>query len=704
MGIMSFLRNRAGVILIAAIGFALFAFLLGDAVQMGGGSFMGGNQNEVGEVAGEAITYEDFKAKVDQNEANFRQQMGGGSLNPQMSAYVVENTWNQTISEVLIDKEVKRLGLQVGQTELNDMIHGKNPHPQVVQTFADPQTGEINRSQLASFIQNVKVQGANSQMGQQWGNFLVSIRRDRLFQKYNNLIKNSVYVTSLEAREDYMQRNKLADFSYVTLDYASIPDNKVTLTDEDYSDYYEENKKRFRNREETRAFDYVVFDANPSKEDSAAVRSAINKIAADFRTTTDDSLFVAVNADTKIPLSYVKKGQLEPALDSIAFNAAPGTIIGPVLTGGSFKVAKVVDVKMSPDSVKASHILLTPATEGGLDRARAKADSILALIRKGASFAEMASKHSADPSKDQGGDLGTFGRGAMVPEFENAAFNGKTGDITIVTSQFGVHIVRIDKQVGSSKVVKVAVVDKAVASSSQTLQEAYRKASEFLTAADDAKAFDQKVKEAKLQLQKADNVSASQPAVQGLDNPRELVRWAFEAEEGDVTDKVYELGNQYVVAKLTDVREKGILPLEKVKKDIEPMVRNQVKARMLTEKFEAALKGASSINQVAQKVGKPVQPAQNIVFANPVIPGGGQENRVIGTVFGSKPKELSQPIKGESGVFVVVVNGFTNPAPLTNTFKQKEQILQSVVQRAQSQFFEVLKEKAEIKDYRLRFF
>ena len=702
MGIMSFLRNRAGAILIGAIGFALFAFLLGDAVKMGG-SFMGGDRNEVAEVAGKSISYEEFKAKVDQNEANFRQQMGG-NLNPQMSAYVLENTWNQAISEILIDKEVERLGLSVGKDELNDMLYGKNPHPQVVQTFTDPQTGQFNKTQIAAIVDNVKSQGANSPMGKQWGDFLLSIRRDRLFQKYNNLVKNSIYVTSLEAKEDYTQRNKLANFNYVALEYASIPDNKVTLTEADFKDYYNENKNRFKNREETRSFEYVIFDASPSKEDSIATQAAINKIAADFRATNNDSLFVTVNSDTKTPLTYQKKGSLDPSIDSIAFKSAPGTIIGPLYSNGAFRVAKVIDVKMSPDSVKASHILLNPAAEGGMDKAKAKADSILGLIRKGTSFEAMAAQFSVDPSKNKGGDLGTFGRGAMVPAFEDAVFNGTTGDIKIVTSQFGVHIVRIDKQIGSSKVAKVGVIDKVVASSSQTQQNVYQKASDFLGSADNAKAFDEKVKSANLKKLVADNLAPSQSNVPGLENPRELVRWAFQAEEGDVTDKVYEIGNQYVVAKLTNIREKGVLPLEKVKKDIEPMVRNQVKARMLTERFEDAMKGASSINQVAQKLGKQAQPVQNIVFANPVIPGGGQENKVIGTVFGLQPNKLSKPIKGEAGVYVVAVNGFTNPAPLTNIFKQKEQIMQSVSQRAQSQFFEVLKEKAEIKDNRLRFF
>lgn len=699
---MSFLRNRMGVILIGAIGLALFAFLLGDAVQVGG-SLMDGDRNTVGEVAGESIKYDEFKVKVDQNEANFRQQMGG-ALNPQMSAYVVENTWNQSIFEVLIEKETERLGLQVSGRELDDMVTGKNPHPQVVQTFADQQTGQVNRAQIAAFLDNLKIQGPNSPIGQQWGNFLLSIKRDRLSQKYNNLIKNSIYVTSLEAREDYAQRNKLADFSYAALDYASIADDKVTITDGDYSDYYKENKKLFYNKEESRAIDYVVFDANPSKEDTVAINAAINKIAADFRATTNDSVFVAVNADTKAPLSYIKRGQLEPMLDSAVFSSSRGTVIGPIYSNGAYKVAKVLDLKLSPDSVKASHILLNPAAEGGVDQAKAKADSILGIIKKGTSFEEMAAKFSVDGSKDQGGSLGTFGRGAMIPVFEDAVFNGKPGEYKIVTSQFGVHVIRIDKQIGSSLVAKVGIVDKAIRSSSQTQQDVYQKASAFLTAATDAKSFDEAAKKQGVVKLSAPNVSASQSAIQGLENPRSLVQWAFTADEGDITEKVYELDNQYVVAKVTAIHEVGILPLEQVKKDIEPMVRKRVKAKMLTEQFEKALSGSTTINQVAQKIGKQVQSAQNIVMANPVIPSGIQESKVIGTVFGMQPKKLSKPVAGESGVFVVMVNAFTNPAPLTNTYKQKEQIMQSVAQRAQAQAFEVLKDKAKVKDYRLRFF
>lgn len=701
MGIMSFLRNRAGIILVGAIGLAILAFLFSDVVTKGGPLWRE-NQNVVGEVAGEKISIDAFNTKVEQNTNNIKQQMGQSNLNAQMTAYVIENSWNQAISEILMDKEVKRLGMEISKNELNDMITGKNPHPQLVQAFGNPQTGVIDRAQLNAFLANVDTQDPSSPGRQQWGAFLLSLRQDRLSQKYNNLIKNSLYVTSLEAHEDYEQRNKLASFKYVALPYASVNDSQVKLTDDDYKEYYNENKFRFKNPEETRSFEFVVFDAKPSAADSAEMKARIEKLAGEFRESKNDSLFVSINSDTKTPLTYVKKGQLDPALDSLVFNASPGTLVGPVFSNGSYKMAKVLDVRISPDSVKASHILINPATEGGIDKAKAKADSLAGLIRKGASFSELAAKFGTDGSKDKGGDLGTFARGAMIPAFEEAVFNGKTGDLIVLNTQFGVHVIKIVGQKGASKVVKAAVVDKVLGSSSRTQQVAYGKATSFLSQVSNAKEFDEQAVKLKLNKQQAENVTATQATVNGLENPRELVRWAFKADEGDISDKVFEAGDKFIVSKLTDIREKGLLPLDKIKKQIEPMVRNKVKAKLLIEKVEKA--GASDIAQLSEKLRTPVVPVQNIVFANPILPGASQESKVVGAVFGSAPGKLSKPIEGEQGVYVFVVDKFTNPAPLTNVFKQKQQLIQGLEQRAPGEAFRVLKEKAEVKDNRVNFF
>ncbi len=700
---MGFLRNRAGVIIVSLIGLSIVAFLISDAVRLGSPFWSAGN-NQVGEVAGESIDIQSFNAKVEENANNFKQQMGQSSLSAQMMAYVVENTWNQTVSKILLEKELNLLGLQVGKTELNDMISGKNPDPQVLQAFGNPQTGQINRDQLNQFLNNIEKEDAASPMRQQWGNFLLNLTQNRLSEKYFNLVKNSLYVTTLEAREDYQQRNKLANFKYLSLDYTSIPDQQIKLTDEDFQDYYEKNKYRFNNKVETRSFEYVVFDAKPSKADSAEINAKIVKLTNDFRVSANDSLFVGINSDTKTPIAYVRKGQLEPALDSVVFKAAAGTLLGPIFTGTSYKLAKVLDVKVGPDSVSASHILINPATEGGLDKAKAKADSIRNLIAKGASFAVLAKQFGTDGSKDKGGDLGTFGRGAMVPAFENAVFNGKTGDLKVITTQFGVHVIKINAQKGSSKVVKVALVDKSFSSSSKTQQAAYAKASAFLNKASDAKAFDELVKQSGYNKLIAQDVVGTQADLAGLENPREIIRWAYRADLGDVSDQVFETGDQFVIAKLSDVKEKGTLSLEQVKKEIEPQVFKEVKAKRLEEKLNQALAGASSLEQVAQKVGKPVIPVENLVFANPILPGIGQENKLVGAIFGAQPAKISKAIRGESGVYAFVVNGFSNPAPLLNPAKQKQQLVQYLYQRGAGAAFGVLRDQADVKDYRVKFF
>ncbi len=698
---MTFLRNRAGIIIVVIIGLAIVAFLLGDVIRFGT-PFWASHQNEVGSIDGESISYTDFNSQVEQSVDNMRQQMGG-NMNPQMTAYAVEDAWNQNLRRLLLDKELKRIGLGVGKNELQDLVTGKNPSPMIVQNFGNPQTGEIDRNQLNQFLANVAKEPGNSELSRQWGAFLEAMRDNRLQQKYNNLIQNSVYVTSLEANEDYNQRNKIANFSYVLLDYASIPDKDIKLTDADYQKYYDEHKAAFKNQMEMRSFDYVVFNAQPTAQDTALAKETITKLTEELAKSTNDSLFAISNSEQKRPVSYIKKGTLSPALDSLVFNAAKGTTVGPVYANGVYESAKILDVRNSPDSVTARHILLNPATEGGIDKALAKADSIKNLVLTGGNFAALAVEFGTDGTKDNGGELGTFARGSMIPAFEDAVFDAKPGDVLVLNTQYGVHVIKVDAQKGMSKVVKAAIIDKSVTSSNETLRTAYRKASDFYGKAN-SQNFAEEAKKAGLTVEHADNITPMQGYLPNLETPREVIKWAFKADKGDLTDKVYELDNQYVVAKLTSIRPKGQLALEDVKKEIEPAVLNRAKAVKLQQKLNEALNGAKSIEQVAQKVGKTPKAEENIVFANPVLPGVAQENKVVGTVFGLQPKQLSKPIEGTQGVYVVQVTDFVNPPALDKVDQQKQQVRQQLRQRASNQSFQALLDKADIKDNRVRFY
>jgi len=693
---MSYLRERMGKILAIVIGLALFAFIVGE-VARNGSSFMRDSRNEVGVIAGEKVPYDEFSKRLDQNTKNFLAQ-SGQSPTPQITAYLQETTWNNFVSEIIIKKEIEKLGILVGVDETKSMISGNNPNQQIVQAFGDPKTGQIDKTRLNTFLSNISAAKDTDRMKIQWTDFVGQMIQAKKTEKYLSMVHNGLYINSLDAKDDYEAKNKLVNFKYAELDYALLPDIKVTLTDDDYSSYYNDHKAKFKNPTELRSFQYVSFNAAPSKADTAFVKDAIDKLAVQFKTTTNDSLFVQVNADTKAPLIYQHKGQLEHKLDSIMFSVEKGTVYGPFLNNGSYKIAKLVDTRVGPDSVKASHILLNPATEGGLDKAKAKADSIKKLLAGGASMADLAKKYSSDKgSADKGGELGTFGRGAMVPAFEDAVFDGKKGDVKIVTTQFGVHIIQITDQKGSSKVVKVAIVDKPIQPSNATQSAAYAKAQGFMAALTKDN-FGTEAQKQALIVRKADDVNGVAASLPGLDNAREIVRWAFKADKGDITDQVFTVGNQYVVPQLTEIKPEGTLSLDLVKKQIEPEVRIQVKGKMLAAKFD----GATSIGAAAQKAGTKVVPVQNVVFANPVIPGQSAEYKVVGTLFGMQPNKLSKPIIGDRGVFIVSVDNFINPAPLTNAVRQKQTLGQALAQRADNGVFDALKDKANVKDYRAK--
>lgn len=703
MGLMNYLRNRAGVVIVGFIGFAIVAFLLGDIINYGT-PFWARHQNQVGSINGEAIDINAFNAQVDQTSEMFRQQMGGGNLSPQMKSWAVQQVWSQYLNRELMKGEVDHIGLSVGKTELNDLVQGDNPSMQIQQAFRNPQTGMFDRDQLSTFISQVNTLPQGHEAHGQWEALLQSIIDERLSTKYTNLVNNSIYVTSLEANDAYSQRNKLANFEYVLLDYQSVPDSAVTLTEQDYQAYYNENKGVFNNPEETRSLEYVVFDASPTAQDTARVQTTVEELKAQLAETKTDSLFAAVNSDTKYPYIFRKQGELGPALDTLVFGAPVGTTVGPVLANGRFEIAKVVESLVGPDSVKASHILLNPATEGGTDKAAAKADSIKGLIEKGESFAALAIQFSVDEgSKINGGELGTFGRGMMVPAFEEAAFDAKIGEVVVATSQFGIHIIKVEDQIGSSRFVKAAIIDKQINSGRETLEAAYRQATQFFGEIGNSD-FEEAASQQGLSVLKADEVTAMETNLMGTEVPRELVRWAFDADKGDVTDKIHESENHYIVAKLTDIHKKGQLPLESVKNDIEDVVRKRVKAKQLIAQAETAANGATSLAQIGQKLSKTPVLAENIVFANPVIPGVAQENTVVGTVFGLQPKQPSKPIRGTQGVYVVEVTGFVNPEAPTDLTAQKQQLSQSLSQRIWSLAFQALQDKADVVDNRARFF
>jgi peptidyl-prolyl cis-trans isomerase D len=409
-----------------------------------------------------------------------------------------------------------------------------------------------------------------------------------------------------------------------------------------------------------------------------------------------------MNSDVPFDGSFHKKGSLAPNIDSIMFSAPIGTTVGPYSANGSFQIAKLTAISMIPDSVKARHILLKLDNPANKDKVMATADSIKKAIQGGADFAMMSSKYSTDEgAKAKGGDLGWFSSGMMVKEYNDACFEGKKGDMPIVQTQFGIHIIQIEDQGKSSRQVKVAMITRKVEASSKTYQTIYSKANEFAAKSSSAEAFDNAVKESKLNKLTESNIVENAKQVGPIENSRELVRWAFKSKVGEIS-KAFEFGNRFAVAKLTDAREKGFSTLEQVKDQVTAEARRDKKAEMLIEK----LKKGTTVDAIASSVGQTVMTADNISFAAPNLGPAGMEGNVVGHIMTMKSGQTSAPLKGQNGVYVVNIASQTEPqAPTAVDLKgDAARALQGVQQRSQYEVFNALREKADITDSRAKFY
>jgi peptidyl-prolyl cis-trans isomerase D len=699
MAVLSTIRKRVGL-LIGFVGVSMVLFILGDVLSSNQSMF-GGNSNVLGEIGGEEITYQEFEKRVEQMIENYKISSGQENVDQNTTDMLREQAWTMVLNENILGKEYEKLGLSCSADELYDMCVGKNIHPQVRQAFTDPKTGMFNPAEVTKFLKDLP--NREEKVQRQWKTFEDAIRDERISQKYKDLIKGGLFATKEEAKTDYNDKNRTVNIRFVQLNYMSVADSTVKVEDSDLNKYYNEHQHLFKQVESVRKIDYVTFNVAPSADDRNEALAYVTSRKESFAASTNDTVFVSQNSDAPFDSSYHAKGSLSPALDSVFFSAAIGTMVGPYEEAGKFKISKLSGNSMIPDSVKARHILIK-VNNNDVATAKAKADSLKNLVSKGTDFTFLAMTNSEDPgSQMKGGDLGWFRKGMMVKPFEDACFNGKKGELSVVESQFGIHLIEVTDKGALTKQVQVATIERTIEPSQKTFDEAYSNATKFAVNNQEAESFDSSAAREGLNKRTADNIRENDKSIAGLEQPREIVRWAFGAKTGDVS-KVFTLGNMYVVAQLVDIKEKGILPLEQVKDQVTAGAMRDKKAEILIEKMNTQSAGASTIDAVATKLGQSPFPAENVSFSSGYVQGIGNEPRVIGTAFAMTPGKISKAIKGENGVYIIAVDKFNDPAQLTDIAAAQKQMADSRKQRSEYEVFNALKEKANVIDNRGRFY
>lgn len=701
------IRTQGGVLVAIVIGLALVAFILGDLFQSGSSIFTKGRL-EVGSIKGEAVQYPDYLRKVEELAEIYRSNTGQTQLNEESWVQVRDQTWEAMVREKIMGDVYKKLGITVSQEEMFDMIQGNNIHPIVQQIFTNPNTGQFEREAVVNFIRNLDM-GVSPEQRSYWLYLERQILNERKQAKYNNLISKALYVTNDEAQMSLEGKNRNVSFEYIALDYNIVDDADITVTDKDLRDYYADNQDEFQ-EEKTRVIEYIVFDVVPSASDFSASEKWINEIKDDFIDATDNVQFVTSNSDVGFDGTWYKQATLPANLSTWIFEegAAVNDVFGPYFENNSYKLAKLHASEMMPDSVEARHILLQANSEEEAMIAQAMADSLKGLIEKGNDFAALARQYSTDTgSAINGGDLGWFGRGMMVKPFEDAAFNNRINQVTVVASQFGLHIVQTTRRGALTRQVQVAVMERSVTPSTLTNQMVYAKASKFVSENTNKEKFDAAV-EAESLTKRTATVRENDRTILGLESPRPIIRAAFDAKPGSILKNnegspIFELGENFVVAALVSATEEGTATFESVKTRIELAVEKQKKGEFLAEKLRKASEGKNDMYEISSAVNGSVNIASNINFASITIPGIGNEPAVIGTVTALEPGIMSAPVIGNNAVFLTKVNNIEDGGEF-DVDGEKTRLLQAMGFRASYQAYEALREAVEVVDKRTKFF
>jgi peptidyl-prolyl cis-trans isomerase D len=687
------------------IGLALGAFILGDMLNSGS-KLMKPSQMEIAKIDGESVQYPDFQRKVEELSEIYKMNSQQSQIDENTWEQIREQVWQGYLQENILTKASEKLGITVSADELFDLVQGSNPHPIIQQLFRNPQTGTVDKSTVIKFLKSLET-NATPQQKSYWLYVENQIKQDKIRSKYNTLISKGLYVTNAEAKKSLEAKNRNAAFQYLVLNYSTISDATVTVSESDLKEYYNQHKDQYK-QDKTRKVEYVTFEVLPSAADNAATQKWITDSKQDFAATTDNAQYVNVNSDTRFDPSFQKKEELPANIAAWAFSAQPGDFYGPYFENNEYKLLKIDQFKMLPDSVEASHILINPQTVGSVERARALVDSLKRNIELGGSFAEAAMKYSEDKgSKIKGGDLGWFKRKQMVPEFEEAAFSGEVNKLYIAATQFGFHLIKTTKKGKETNQVRLATLSRKVVASTETYQKAYSETSKFASENQTLEAFNKAVLDQKLD-KKIATVKENDREVPGLEQSRALVRAAFTADKGKILvnnegSTIFEFGNKFVIGAMTEATEEGASSFEEAKIRVDLAVRKEKKAQMLSDKVKSAAAGQSDLASIASKLSTEVKDSPAVNFTTYSIPSAGFEPAVIGTVCTLPEGKISGPIEGNAGVFLAKVTSVVNNSD-ADLKGERNRLAQSMGYRAGSQVFESLKKVVEIEDKRAKFY
>jgi peptidyl-prolyl cis-trans isomerase D len=700
MSVIQKIRDKGAWIMFGLIALALIAFILQDRALGGGrgNGLMGGNLNTLGKVNGVTIDRNEFEQKLTMYGAT-------GAQREQM----IGQLWNAEVNSIIMQREYDKLGLAISGKELSELMFGENSP--LRREFTDPQTGVFKEADARRAFDQLKKSKNTEQRRVIQEMYVVPAIQQAMQQKYQSLLQQAMYVPKWMIEKTQADNNTVSSVSYVYVPYSTITDSTIKVSDDEIIAYAKKHSKEYEREEESRNINYVSFDDVPSSADSAATLNQILSLKNEFQTTPEVKSFLAkVGSELQYNDSYINRKEIkQKAIDSIE-KLAVGAIYGPYLDVNNYTLAKLIGVKQLPDSAKVRHILVAthqPDQQSGtLQRVREDSvarkimDSVEMALKAGKPFDSVCAKYSDDGNKSKGGLYDYFPSGRMVPAFNEFSFEKPVGSKGVIKTEYGLHYVEVLAQKGSTPAYKVAYLAKPIVTSSETDNNVITAASQFIGSSKNKKQFDENLIKLNKIAIPATELKENDNSIPGLADSRQVIKWTYTHDAGDITDQAIKVGDKYIVAILTNIIKPGIPPATLLRQQVEPLVRNEKKA---TQIIKDKLKG-NTIESIAAAAGTTVQKSDSLSFSNPFIPGVGNDGKFTGAAFNVINKgKLTQPVVGTSGVFVIRVENIGAKQGTADIETVKQGLIQSQ-RMALYRGSEALKKAATIKDYRSKFY
>ncbi|WP_290535630.1 peptidylprolyl isomerase [Alistipes sp.] len=676
MASLNTLRTKFGIVLSIIIALALLAFILSLKTEMG----FSGNDPKVGVIDGEKINYSEY---YDQYE-KIKAQSGAQESDEQQAAMLANATWQSLVSKYVLTPGFAKLGLRVTESERLAMASGKQPSQAFYSAFADPRTGTFNVAAVSEFLAQAET---NPQAAQAWAQLNEQACMEREMQKYYGLMRGGLFVNALEVERGMASANNSYAGKWAGKKYTDVPDSLFQITSADLKSYYSSHKDLFR-QTPSRTISYVVFEVAPTDDDLLKLENTVMEVGKEFAAAEELKSFVRTNRNGKIADNFVSAAQL-PEDEAEALMA--GKTYGPVLKNNEWTMARVLTVKEAPDSLGLRHIVL-PYTEEKL------ADSLLTALRNGGDFAQAAARYSVyDATAANGGEVGVMPFSAFVGEFAETLGNAKAGDIVKIVSGETVQLMQVYRADKPSKHFQVATITYPVEASADTRRNVHNNAGSFMVnAKGSSEAFAAAASEAAVTPRVA-VINQGDRTLRGLEDSRDVVRWAYGAEQGDVSE-IFTVGKDYVIAMLTSIDNDEYASVDKV----EAQLRAQV---LRDKKYDYIVKelSGSTLAEQAASLGSEVADFKDVTFASFYLEGPGFEPRLVGAITSSDKGVVSAPVKGFSGVYVFQVEDIQT-ADKQTAEGEKVRAQATYESMAQQFFLPAIQQMAKIEDLRGKYF